>query len=249
MSWLSKLVAWLRDAIGIESKPPAPLEILKNDLSTAHLLFSDVHGNTAVEGIVEIWLISHTTSIVNDLVLILLNIAQLRVREKYGSWETLTSEMLPEGWRRAFEVRAKTEIKMQKHIAASHLFMVGWLSKEPVASRVRDGRVERFRHVDCQKVYAFDLQGASIYLGSNVAARRILQAIVRKVLRVKPTSDFAWEEILRSLGREQGVTWVDWFRFYACQYLPTRIGESHVLQPPRSQPRGKNDAKTNRGRT
>ena len=231
--WLSVFVAWLREAIGLENKPPAPLETIPGDPCTAYLLFSEaVEG--VVEGVVEIWLLQHSSAaIANDLVLILINIAQLR--EKYGSWSTLANELLPEHWRRAFEVRAKTEISLQKHIAASHLFMVGWLSKEPVASRVRDGHVERYRHVTCQRVYALDLQGVSIYLGTNSAARRIVRAVVRKVQRTMPPAGISWEALIRSLGEDRGIGWLDWFKFYACKHAPTRIGESHVLQPPRGK--------------
>lgn len=234
MTWVHDLVGWLRTVLGVEERPPQPLEVIvdQNGDCKAFLLFSD--RSSPVEGIVEIWLLRHELSATRDCLLLLINIAQ--IRETYGSgWDDLDSAMLPDHWRRAFEYRAKAEIKLQSSVAGSHLLMVGWLSKKAIASRVVHGKLEHYRHIDCQRVYAVDLIGTLYYQGINEPARKILRSLVRRAISITPGNLNIWEELIFSLGEaESKTTWLDWLAHYARVVEVTRISRDHVLQPPRS---------------
>lgn len=233
--WIHDLVGWLRSVLGVEERPPQPLEVLveQDGDCKAYLLFSD--RSSPVEGIVEIWLLRHELSATKDCLILLVNIAQ--IRETYGAgWEDLDSALLPNHWRRAFEYRARAEIKLQAAISGTHLFMIGWLSKKAIASRiVQGGKEEHYRHIECQRVYSVDLVGALYYQGVNEPARKILRAIVQRAIATTPGNLNIWEELIFSLGEpDSRTTWLDWLSHYARKPNQTRISRDHILQPPRA---------------
>lgn len=233
MIWLRSLVGWLRSALGVEERPPQPLEVLVDQEGDckAYLLFSDKEA--PVEGLVEVWLLRHELSATKDCLILLINIVQ--IRESYGSsWDEIESQLLPDNWRRAFEYRAKAEIRLQAHIAGTHLFMVGWMSKRAIASRFVRGHEEHYRHIECQRVYSVDLIGLRHWLGLNEQARQIIRAIVKRAIATTPGNMNPWENLIFSLGEPTSrTTWLDWLSHYA-RTGPTKIDAHHTLQPPKA---------------
>lgn len=235
MTWIQDFFTWLRDVLGIaEQSEPAPIEVLtaQGGECKAYLLFCD--RDAPVEGVVEIWLLHHDTSATRDCLIILVNVAQ--IRESYGPAWDLDAPLFPKPWRRAFEVKAKAELVEQREIDGTHLFLVGWVSKTPVASRFSQGKVVKFRAIECQRVYLVDLLGALYYLGVNEPARRIVRAMVKRAIAIPPGTLNIWENYIFYLGEpESKTTWLTWMEHYSRKIKGTHISDDHILQPRKSK--------------
>lgn len=232
--WLQDFVQWLRDRLGVEGQPFSAIAYYSTDDETCKLwLLFDDRSESPLPGLISLWLCSHVDASA-DLLLILVNIAQ--AKEQQG--RTVTNPRLPKNWHRHFELVAMTEIRQQtKTVAATHLFMVGWISKEAVAQRFVRSRLERYRHISCSSVYACDLQGDTrAWAGENERAVKIVRAIALRCLHARASASArSWEALLRALDGGYSVTWLTWLSEFATVHEQTRISAAHILQPPRSK--------------
>ncbi|PSB29912.1 hypothetical protein [Stenomitos frigidus] len=229
LDWLSDFVHWLRAAVGADTEPIALETHLSNDGQCLLYLLADGQSET-FPGLVQLWLVSHETAHF-DLLIILVNLAQAKELRR-----TTAVATLPKDWHRAFEVKARLAMQQQRGIAASHLFLTGWVSKQPISARFVHSRLEYFRRVECSVVLALDLQGNTFaWAGRNDYAAKIVRTIAKRVLQTPPGQVLTWEELIRSLdadGLDGKVTWITWLHHYATKPKSTRIAEKHILQPP-----------------
>lgn len=160
-----------------------------------------------------------------DLLIIVANVAQWR--EEVGKLNFDESEH----WKRRFEAEARRELELQKHILGTHLFLTGWISKEPFRQRVVDGRVQHYKHIDPGATYFVDLQGlGSPWVGTNKYAEKIVRAIALRALQTGPSRLNSWEDLFRQMNNlKLEYNWRSWLEFYAKKY----ISPEHVLQPKR----------------
>lgn len=232
--WIQDLVQWLRDRLGVEGRPfPAIAYYSTADETCKLWLLFDDRSESPLPGLISLWLCSQVDASA-DLLLILVNIAQAKEQLARDS----ANPRLPKNWHRHFELVAMTAIRQQtKTIAATHLFMVGWISKEPVAKRFVQNRLESYRHISCSSVYACDLQGDTrAWAGENEKAVRIVRSIAMWCLHARAeASSTSWEALLRALDGGYNVTWLTWLLEFATLREQTRISATHILQPPRSR--------------
>jgi len=231
--WLQDLVQWLRDRLGVEGQPFPAIAYysIVDETCKLWLLFDD-RSESPLPGLISLWLCSHIDASA-DLLLILVNVAQAKEQQS----QTVTNSRLPKNWHRHFELVAMTAIRQQtKTVAATHLFMVGWISKEPVAQRFVQSRLERYRHISCSSVYACDLQGDTrAWAGENEKAVKIVRAIALRCLHATAHPPNTWETLMRALDGGYSVTWLDWLGEFATRHDGTRLSSAHVLQPPRTR--------------
>jgi len=232
--WIQDLVQWLRDRLGVEGQPFAAIAQYTTADETCQLwLLFDSHSETPLPGLISLWLCSQVDASA-DLLLILVNVAQTKEWRR----QTVSHARLPKDWHRHFELVAMTAIRQQtKTVAATHLFMVGWISKEASAQRFVQNRLERYRHISCSSVYACDLQGDTrAWAGENEKALKIVRAIAMRCLHARAqTASNSWESLLRALDGGYSVTWLQWLSEFATVHKQTRISTGHILQPVRSR--------------
>lgn len=232
--WIQDLVQWLRDRLGVAGQPfPAiAYYATADEICKLWLLFDD-RAETPLPGLCSLWLCSQVDASA-DLLLILVNIAQAKEQQS----QTVANPRLPKNWHRHFELVAMSAIRQQtKTVAATHLFMVGWISKEAVAQRFVQNRLEYYRHIGCSSVYACDLQGDTrAWAGENEKALKIVRAIAMRCLHARAqASSSTWEDLLRALDGGYSVTWLTWLSEFATVHKQTRISTGHILQPVRSR--------------
>lgn len=230
LDWLGDFVGWLRTAVGTQKLAIAlETHTSKDGLCKLFLLADERSEN--LPGLVQLWLLTHAEAHF-DLLIILVNLAQAReTRGKAGI------DSLPKDWHREFESKARQAVQQQGNIAASHLFLTGWVSKQPIAARFVRSKLEYFRRVECSVVLALDLQGNTFaWAGNNEYAAKIVKAIAYQAMLTHSGTVLTWEELMRSLDDSSNrTTWLTWLQYFATHPKKTRIGAQHILQPPRSR--------------
>lgn len=244
IDWLSNFVEWLRNSFGVaNTKSFSYLEHLSDQdgKCEAWLLFDD-RASCPIAGVAALWYITHHASSSSDLLIICINIAQSR-----GEWlDRGEHHKITEEMKRQVEIKVSNELRTQKHITGTHIFLTCWISKKSDVERlvIRDGRsrTERFKRIECTSCYKVDLQGFSRAWvpGANDHAVKLCKAIVQKILRVKPGNEPSntWDRLVKMLDGQgelqsngKRTSWLSLLELFSQKHPIAKISAGHIIQP------------------
>jgi len=209
--WLRAIELWVRRALRTRSSPkPTILESHYGSRVARYRLASDAPGVIAVWRIVQ-------ADAKSDLLLCLVNLAQLR--ETIGrTAESRGSTAATAHWDNPLsrEIKKFLRTKDNREIDATHLFVVSWISKTPIARLDGNGRTIYGTHVECVGIFA-------VSLGSwdDLPAKRIIDRIAKRIAEIEPLEIAPWEKRVRL------IDWLEWLDHYG----KVAFGPFHTLQP------------------
>lgn len=170
-----------------------------------------------IPGCVELWKIVHRKSN-GDLVLILLDIAQLR--QDLGL-RNPGVQPHSEPWQNKLSRQLAVELKTQADVDSSHMVIVLWLRDRTLIDP--KGRSYRVPAANLVGAWCCELQGATGSIAGNRYAQQIIKVAAYKIFKTTSFQLLTWEEFV------DAIPWLEWLDAYAKHY----IWAEHTLQPRR----------------
>lgn len=163
-----------------------------------------------------VWRISHNSSR-STFYVALFNLSKKESLKPVSYLETAL-------WKKYIALTASSQIKIQAHVAGTHLVIFAWVSKLKIENKILNNKTEKEYKAETQAAIVCDLQGhTAVWTGEDEAAKILIKGVIKRLINNmwQPGFEMSWEDSVKAINFHQ---WLESFTW-------TYFGEDFVLQP------------------